>query len=129
MWLKGKKQNPRITYTAKGDNKMLDVVTFEKKGKTKQIVGFDERSAEYKEGFVWQGHKGIKSVISRKWKVLFYNKEYQLALLFFEKTLFSPGGFDVISRKKNLTEKRLNLIEKLLPKIGVSENLTTIKQD
>ncbi|NOQ71371.1 MAG: hypothetical protein GQ574_05190 [Crocinitomix sp.] len=127
MWLKGKKQNPRFKYTVLSDNKMLDEVTFEKKGKTKQIIGYDERSAEYKEGFIWQG-KGLKSLITSKWKIIHYNKEYQVAVLAFEKTLFTPSGYDVISRKKKLSPKLLDIIQKLLPKIGVKEKLTEIEQ-
>ncbi|MFT5824057.1 MAG: hypothetical protein ACI8ZM_005323 [Crocinitomix sp.] len=127
MWLKGKRQNPRIKYTVISDNKMLDEVTFEKKGKTKQIVGYDERSAEYKEGFIWQG-KGLKSLFTSKWKILHYNKEYQVAVLAFEKTLFTPAGYDVISRKKAISPKVLLLVQQMLPKLGEGVELTLIEQ-
>lgn len=127
MWTKGKRQNPRIKYTLVNDNRMLDEVLFEKKGKTKQIVGYDERAAEYKEGFIWQG-KGLKSLLSSKWKILHYNHKYQIAVLEFEKTLFTPAGYDVISRDKKLSTQLYSLIEQLLPKIGVKQKLTLIDQ-
>lgn len=127
MWLKGKRQNPRFKYTAEGDNKMRDEVTFEKKGKTKQIIGYDERTAEYKEGFIWQG-KGLMSLFTSKWKVMHYNSNYEIAILSFEKTLFTPAGYDIISRNKTLNPKVLLLIQQILPKLGVSEKLTVIEQ-
>ena len=128
MWLKGKKQNPRFKYTKISDNKMLDEVSFEKKGKTKTIVGYDERSAEYKKGFIWTG-KGIMSVFKSKWQVLYYNAKYKIAVLGFEKTLFTPAGYDVISRNKMLSTPILKMINELLPKLDIAEVLSVIEQE
>lgn len=127
MWLDGKRKNPRITYTLQSDGKILDVVAFEKKGKTKTIKGYDERSTEIKSGFVWRG-KGLKAIFTSEWKVLFYHQKYELAVLAFEKTLFTPAGFDVISRKKKIPPTALEFIQAKLPLLGVKPELTVIKQ-
>ena len=95
--------------------------------KTKHIIGYDERAAEYKKGFIWQG-KGLKSLLSSKWRILHYNQKYQIAILAFDKTLFTPAGYDVISRNKKLSPKLLSRIQQLLPKVGIKEELALIDQ-
>lgn len=127
MWLKGNKHNPAFTYTLaekKGKRGLTDVVSYTKKGKSKQIVGFDKPENEQATTFTWRG-KGLLALFKSKWKIVYSTKDW--TLIHFEKTLATAEGYDVISRTKNLSPETMAAIKAKLKELGVPE-LTLISQ-
>lgn len=59
MWLKGDKINPRFNYTVLDEETLLDEVSFEKNGKTKQIIGHDTRDKKNQRTIIWKGKGGL----------------------------------------------------------------------
>lgn len=94
LWLTPKRKFPRITYRLLNKNplKLLDLVTYEKNGKTKMIRGIDE----YKHPeFVWRG-VGLLKVLSSRWQVVTLKGD--VLVIRFEKSLVTPAGVDLLIR-------------------------------
>lgn len=127
MWLKGDKINPRFKYTVLDEETSLDEVSFEKNGKTKQIIGHDTRDKKDQSTIIWKG-KGILSLFKSNWQIIHYNSNYQIVLLSFEKTAFTRAGYDVISRSKKLSSVALEAIKNVLKKLDLETKLTEIEQ-
>lgn len=131
MWLKGNKVNPTFNYEIvekKGTNYLYDQVMYEKNGKQKSIVGYDKPMNAENTEFRWRG-KGLLKLLKSDWKVLKINKEEQWAIVYFEKTLFTPEGYEVISRAKNLSSETLAKVEAILEKMNPELDLTVLKQE
>lgn len=106
MWIKGDKTNPTFNYTISNCGKIVglrDEVQYLKNGKTKNIVGFDKPENDKKSKFIWRG-KGVLRLLKSEWEIIYFDSEKEIIVLKFEKTLFTPAGYDVISRKPNLLE-------------------------
>ncbi len=104
MWTKGKKTNPSFQYTIetrKGKQGLRDEVICTKKGKTKTIRGFDTPGDSTNTAFTWRG-KGLLKLLKSKWELVAIDTAGQWMLIHFERTLFTPEGYDVISRSKTL---------------------------
>jgi len=118
MWLKGNKTNPAFNYTLgtrKGISGLVDEVSYFKNGKQKFIRGFDFPVENNPSAFVWRGN-GWMSILSSKWKIIYMSEDKQWAVIEFEKTLFTPAGFDVVGKEENLDEKQVNVIEEYIQK-------------
>lgn len=127
MWLKGNKHNPAFTYTLaekKGKRGLTDVVTYTKKNKTKQIIGFDRPENEQATRFTWRG-KGLLALFKSRWEIVYSNKDW--TLIHFEKTLATAEGYDVISRSKQLSAEETESVKLKLRELGIPE-LTLIPQ-
>jgi hypothetical protein len=127
MWLKGNKHNPTFTYTLqirKGIKGLKDVVSYDKKHKSRQILGFDKPSNEAATAFVWRG-KGLLALFKSKWEIVYSTTEW--TLIHFQKTLATAEGYDVISRQKSFSPQMLIAIKTKLKELGVPE-LTVIEQ-
>lgn len=121
MWLKGDKKEPTFNYTItekSGKKVLYDVVTYVKNGKNKSIIGYDYPVDASNTSFVWRG-KGILFFLKSKWKLIHFDEDQDWALIYFEKTLFTPEGYDVISRKEELPSNVKNDISKELDKRGI----------
>jgi len=130
MWLKGDKTHPTFTYTLMekgGEIGLLDEVTYLKKGKKKQIIGFDRPVDESHMKFIWRG-KGLLSLLTSRWEILFFNPDEEWAIIHFEKTLFTPEGYDVISRENVLTSSQQKSIEAKLLELGLKDRLKQLDQ-
>lgn len=130
MWLKGNKKKPTLNYsiTSKKDETVLfDKVLYTKNGKQKSIKGFDFALNEYNTSFIWKG-KGILGLLSSKWKIIYYNKQYEWAIIYFEKTLFTPKGYDVISKHQKLNADVISLIKNKTKELKINNLLTKIEQ-
>lgn len=115
MWLKGDKTNPTFNYTIEKRGKttgLRDDVQYLKSGKTKSIIGFDKAVNDKNSKFIWRG-KGILGLFKSKWEILYFDKEKEIIVLRFEKTLFTPAGYDVISRQPNLSESEIEYFKKM----------------
>ena len=105
MWTAGDKTNPTFNYQIVEKNKktvLSDDVRYIKKGKEKSIKGFDTKSDSDPNTFVWRG-KGLLRFVTSTWKVALKDeKNGQWAVIYFSKTLFTPEGVDIISKKPSL---------------------------
>lgn len=131
MWLKGNKTNPSFNYTVeekKGVLGLKDEVIFIKNGQKKSILVFDTPKNKSNTKFVWKG-KGFLALLKSKWAILYLDEEENWAIIHFEKTLFTPEGYDVISRDKVLTNQLEQNIYSILKALNIDEKLTPIKQD
>ncbi|MCD7977945.1 MAG: hypothetical protein LUG51_12635 [Tannerellaceae bacterium] len=119
MWLKGDKKNPSFHYGTPANGRFSDTVEYEQKGTIKKIEGTDTIQGTT---FIWRG-KFIKS----RWEILYYNPKDGTAIIHFDKTLFTPEGYDVISREKTIhptIEKELFIH---LHDLGIKDKLIKIQ--
>ena len=104
------KRNVDITYkplppTSDGRARFDDTVTYQTmmSNKVKVVRGIDTASSDTQMGaWDWRG-KGLLSIASSHWAVLTWadgKMEEQWVVTYFKKTLFTPAGIDIYSRKK-----------------------------
>ncbi len=110
LWTSGKRQNPTFRYGPLRNDIMTDTVEYYRKGRYRRIEGTDKVDGD---GFIWRG-KGIMSIAKSRWKIIHHDPAAGLVFIQFEKTLFTPEGYDVISRKPEPDAKSL---EKFLQRI------------
>jgi lipocalin len=131
MWLKGDKTKPTLNYTLqeKGGKKgLLDAVEYEQNGKAKSIQGFDSILDAHNTKFLWRG-KGLLSLLTSEWSILHLAPSQEWALIYFKKTLFTPKGYDVISRSKTLSTEQIQAVDQQLKNLGIQVDLQVIKQE
>lgn len=131
MWLKGDKTSPAFNYTIVKKKKGLylsDKVTYQKNGKTKSINGIDKPLDNENREFVWSGN-GLLGLLKSKWKILHLEVNEQWAIIFFKQTLFTPQGYDVISRQPALSPEVTQKIDAKLNELGVQQKLQPIDQN
>ncbi|KAL6247517.1 hypothetical protein RBB50_005863 [Rhinocladiella similis] len=102
MWKSNR--NVTITYTPLPNNADVldDLVEYRPKGsdRLKKVEGYDTPSADVPAAYGWRG-KGWLKIASSKWQVLGYgNEDEGWCVTYFQKTLFTPAGIDVYSRRK-----------------------------
>lgn len=133
MWLKGDKTNPTLNYKVgqRGNtNGLEDEVIYLENGKQKSISGFDKPLNENKTKFIWRGN-GLLWLLSSKWDIVYLDREKQIAITHFEKTLFTPEGVDVISKKKELTTEEIQEILEVIKtkNLSIKGKLEVIEQN
>ncbi|MCW3084195.1 MAG: hypothetical protein JWP12_1561 [Bacteroidetes bacterium] len=130
MWLKGDKQSPSFTYTVtqhKGKEVLLDEVKYLKKGKTKTITGYDRADETKQNAFVWRG-KGLLAIAKSNWEIKLIDPQGNWVVIWFSKTLFTPEGIDIISRRQQLDEATLLEIKNKITQDPVlKKQLETLK--
>ena len=87
-----------------GTNRLDDIVYYQtlSSDKVKTIAGIDTANGNDTSTWGWRG-KGMLTLISSHWEILGYGDledEHQWVVTYFSKTLFTPAGIDVYSRKK-----------------------------
>ena len=113
VWLKGDRTLPATTYTLvdkKGVYKLLDETKFVKNGKHKIIAGYDYGKCDNDSSFLWRGN-GALFFVTSKWRVCIQDKAGQWAVIAYSKTLFTPEGVDIISRKAYLDPATIREIQ------------------
>ncbi len=108
MWKKKKNTAPVLHYTVLENTKeprVLDEVTYFKRGKGKTITGYDTWIDKSEGKVVWKG-KGLLFFLKSRWQIVHYVPD-DWAIIKFEKTLFTAGGYDVISRDRELSDDKL----------------------
>jgi hypothetical protein len=130
MWLKGDKTNPTFNYTLtekKGKPVLLDEVRYMKNGRSRSIVGYDHPNPGNVHAFTWRG-KGLLSIAKSKWMVVLMDEKEGWAVIHFSKTLFTPEGVDIISRKKDISENEVKKIKELMKQDAiVNKHLSSLK--
>lgn len=105
MWLKGDKTNPEFNYRIveqKSGLQLLDEVVYEKGNKRKTITGYDTPADSSNTAFIWRG-KGLLFFVQSKWSIRHLAPNREWMLIHFDKTLFTPEGYDVITRKETVS--------------------------
>lgn len=128
MWLKGDKTNPTFNYQIAerdGIKGLTDKVKYSQNGRLKSIKGFDKPLNAENTSFEWHGN-GLLSLLSSKWQVLYVDTIENWAIIYFEKTLFTPKGYDVICREKQPNALIMRKIEEKLRELKISEKLKKI---
>lgn len=131
MWLKGDKTSPSLNYRLEvraGVHGLRDEVIAWKNGKQSSIVGFDTPLDGTNHTFEWRG-KGLLSVLTSRWEIVHLNAEEEWAIIHFEKTLFTPEGYDVIARSNILSQELLTSIRSALRELGITAELQPIVQE
>lgn len=132
MWLKGDRTSPSLNYepeTRNGITGLKDKVIFTKGGKETSIEGFDKPINDTGARYSWRGN-GLLWLLESKWQVLYFDREKQLMITHFDKTIFTPSGMDVISRKKQLSDNEIEEVFNIIKEKGFpsSPALQVIKQ-
>ena len=128
MWLKGDKKNPNFNYKmAERDGVMglIDEVKYIQKGRIKSINGFDKSLNIENTSFEWRGN-GLLSLLSSKWQILYLDSTKQWAIIYFEPTLFTPKGYDVICREIQPSSLIMRSVDEKLRELKISNNLTKL---
>jgi len=123
MWTKSYRKSPSLNYAYHpGDETycIYDLVLFTKNRKTKSIKGYNRLVSEQDLSFEWKG-AGLLSLLRSRWKIIHFEADWMI--IYFEKTLFTPEGYDVVSRNIDLKptkEKDINEMIKTLqlPKLA-----------
>lgn len=130
MWLKGDKQYPTFTYTVKrrkGVVGLKDEVRYYKNNRAKSINGFDVPVDSSPGAFVWRGD-GLLGLLKSKWDILYLDQKGTWAIIHFEKTLFTPEGYDVMARSAQLSEKMRQEFQEKLSELGLFSRMKVIAQ-
>lgn len=137
------KRNVRITYaplpatnTAEESIPRLDdTVEYQALGsdKIKTVHGIDTPSGVYTRAWDWRG-KGWLKIASSHWEVVEWSEGgEEWAVIWFQKTLFTPEGMDIFSREKEgLREETVGGIKRRLGggrHKSLSEGLFEVKRD
>ncbi len=144
------KRNVTITYKTlppstsspeqDGTNKLDDTVTYQtlSSDKIKTIAGIDTPNGKDTGAWNWRG-KGTLMLLSSHWDVLGYGDlegEQQWVVTYFSKTLFTPAGVDVYTRKKEgLSEAAMAAVMEALagiehePVQKLAEEIFEVKRD
>jgi hypothetical protein len=128
MWLKGDKTSPSLNYAVETKGVVIglrDEVISQKRGKQQSIVGFDTPLDGTNTRFQWRG-KGLLSLLTSCWEIVHLDAQKQWAIIYFEKTLFTPEGYDVIARRKHLLPETLADIQVALRECGINNDLQLI---
>ncbi len=133
MWLKGNKSNPTLNYKVgerDGVMGLEDEVRYTENGKSKSIKGFDKPLDDKCTSYIWRGN-GLLWLLNSKWDLVYIDKKKQIAITHFEKTLFTPEGIDVISKKKSLSDEEIQMVTGIMKDVNltVKGELKVIKQD
>ena len=138
MWKKSR--NVTITYTPlEGSPGAWDnLVSYQPldSDKNKTVHGLEHPDPEVPAKWKWRG-KGLLMVASSQWEILGYGEEEGgWAVIFFQKTLFTPAGIDVLARPKaGLSEDLMQRIKAEMKKVddrGFNEQadkIFAVKQD
>ncbi len=130
MWLKGDKLQPSFNYSIaekNGKQGLTDIVRYQKNGKTKEIVGFDTPMNTENTQFKWRG-KGLLALFVSRWEIKHYDEEQEWVLIYFSKTLVTPEGYDVITRKPKLSPAQESAIQDKLKALGMESILTRLNK-
>ena len=104
---------------------LIDEVKYIQKGRIKSINGFDKSLNIENTSFEWRGN-GLLSLLSSKWQILYLDSTKQWAIIYFEPTLFTPKGYDVICREIQPSSLIMRSVDEKLRELKISNNLTKL---
>lgn len=98
---------------------LTDTVTYVRGKTKKQILGFDYQIDT--EDFIWRGDGLLTKYLSSKWRVVHLDPNNEWVLIYFEKTFFTPAGYDVIARASLLSKTQSSQITQALKDYAVPQ--------
>lgn len=104
MWLKGDKLYPQFYYkveTKRGKTGLVDTVKYIQQERERTIKGFDYPQNKENTQFIWK-NSGWFEILQSKWDIVYMDDTQEWMAIHFSKTLFTPEGFDIITRKEVL---------------------------
>lgn len=115
MWHSPKREDPAIHYKIISDEPYLleDKVSYKKNGKYTEIHGTDLQTVLRKGVFEWKG-KGLLGLLKSKFYFCACNEEMTFMLIYFEKTLFTPEGIDILTRSPHPDEIIFENVHKII---------------
>nr|WP_299422450.1 lipocalin family protein [uncultured Emticicia sp.] len=125
MWLKGDKINPNFNYKISekdGVIGLIDEVKYTQNGRIKSIEGFDKPLNIENTFFEWRGN-GFLSLLSSKWQILYFDSTKQWAIIYFEPTIFTPKGWDVICRESQISSLIMRKVEEKVRELKIFDKL------
>jgi lipocalin len=125
MWLKGDKKYPNFNYKITEKENVMglkDEVKYTQNDRTKSINGFDKPLNIENTSFEWRGN-GLLSLLSSKWQILYLDTSKQWAIIYFESTLFTPKGYDVICRDRQPSSLIMRNVEEKLSELKINDKL------
>ena len=125
MWLKGDKKYPNFNYKITEKENVMglkDEVKYTQNDRTKSINGFDKPLNIENTSFEWRGN-GLLSLLSSKWQILYLDTSKQWAIIYFEPTLFTPKGYDVICRENQPNSLVMRKMEEKLRELKINDKL------
>jgi hypothetical protein len=126
MWKKSR--NVSITYTPLPSQPGAwdNLVTYRpiSSDKQKTVKGIETPDASVPAKWKWRG-KGVLKIASSEWEVLGHGKEEGgWVVIWFEKTLFTPEGMDLLARRKEgVGEDVVGKVKEGLKAIGVGKHV------
>ena len=97
------RQNPSVTYAPLPDGRVADTVRYTRRGGGVRLVhGVDEPCGDG--DWRWRGVTPLTRLTSSRWRVLDATDEW--AVTHFDRTLFTPEGWDVYARTASLSGKQ-----------------------
>lgn len=128
MWLNGDKKEPFFRYAIDkrgGKVGLKDTVGYYKNTQLKTIKGFDFPRNPENTMYKWRG-SGWLFLVNSLWRIDHFAKSGQWMLIAFEKTFFTPSGYDVVSKKQQLSMVMQEEIEQVLTENNLQEKLEKI---
>jgi hypothetical protein len=101
---------------------LKDEVKYTQNDRTKSINGFDKPLNIENTSFEWRGN-GLLSLLSSKWQILYLDTSKQWAIIYFEPTLFTPKGYDVICRENQPNSLVMRKVEEKLRELKINDKL------
>ena len=104
MWLKEENKDPFFKYyidKKNGKVGLRDTVGYYKDGDFKDIKGFDFPQNPENTKMKWKG-SGWLFLARSYWEIKHMGKSKDWMLIYFSKTMFTPEGYDVVTRKSDL---------------------------
>ncbi len=104
MWLRGGRYAPSLNYLDLGRTDAVgDEVQYTTNRGPQTIRGVDLWDAAHGARYVWRG-SGWLALLRSEWFVVHLDAEAGVAAIFFQPTIFTPDGVDVIARAERPAE-------------------------
>ena len=112
MWIEGPKHDPTFVYRllperSQGEPREVDDVVWWQKGETADTyLGIDTQDPHNGAHFVWRG-KGALHLVSTDWFLAASAPDGAWAIVYYQDTVASPEGVDIIARTTSLSPDRM----------------------
>ena len=119
MWLTRERTSPRFTYSLISEDPLVlrdDVSYRTTDDAEKHVLGTDKWAHD---GFVRRG-KGLRRLATTRWSISGMNEAGTVVAVRFEKSLGSPAGIDILSRKGVVVDELRSLVARNTGKFGLS---------
>lgn len=93
-----RKRSGTVSYLTLPGGEMADVITWQRHGRLGRVLGIDRPIDEDGWQWEWRGVEPLTLLTRSRWRFLAGNLKQGWAVTAFEKTMFTPAGFDIYAR-------------------------------